>query len=96
MDRNRENGSGKGYYVTNHALKSFGYRYPEGPRETGAEKAGRERQWKYRRSVDGERHVGRNAYDIAEGACYMADIEFDAGGAVRSIRYDLVRPAWKV
>lgn len=96
MEWNRMNGSGKGYYVTDHALKGSGYRYDGrsySPRKDGP---CRGRQWIYRRSVDGERHDGRNAYDIAEGVCYMADIEFDAGGAVLGIRYDLVRPAGKV
>lgn len=96
MDWNRMNGSGKGYYVTDHALRGSGPRYDGrsyGPRNR---RFGRERQWISRRSVDGERYNVQNVYDIAEGACYMADIEFDAGGTVLAIRYDLVLPAGKV
>ena len=51
---------------------------------------------RYRRFVNGERRERRKGYDIAEGSCFMADIEFDAAGTVKSVRYDLVRPARKV
>ena len=95
MEWNRENGSGKRYYVTDHALKGPGHR-PEGrPDRYVSERFSQARQWKYRRSVDGEHHFERNAYEIAEGSCYMADFEFDADGAVTNVRYDLVRPAGK-
>ena len=96
MDWDRKNGSWKGYCVTNHALEGSGTRYGKRPDGYGPGRNGQARQWYTRRSANGERRNGRNAYDIAEGTCYMADIEFDAGGAVVSVRYDLVRPARKV
>ena len=57
---------------------------------------GSRKRYEARRSVNGKCRDGRNVYDIAEGTCYMADIEFDAEGAVICVRYDLVRPARKV
>ena len=96
MDGNRYDGSGKGYYVTNHALRDPDERPKEWRFRRTSEGYGKARQWKYRRSVDGERLHGHNAYDIAEGACYMADLEFGEDGVVTRIRYDLVRPARKV
>jgi len=95
MEMDRMNGQGKRYYVTNHALGGPGARYGERKKEYVPERYGHARQWKYRRSADGERHDRRNVYDIAEEYCYMADIEFDADGTVISVRYDLVRPARK-
>lgn len=95
MEMDRNYGQGKRYYVTNHALDGPGMRYAGPKKEYGPARYGHGRQWKYRRTVDGERHEGRNVYDIAEGSCYMADIEFDADGTVMSVRYDLVRPARK-
>ena len=96
MEWNRQNGQRKGYYVTNHALESSGSRYRPRPYETGPGGYGQARQWKDRRSVNGERREGRIGYDIAEGTCFMADIEFDAEGVIKKVRYDLVRPARKV
>lgn len=57
---------------------------------------GSRKRYEARRSVNGKRRDRQNVYEIAEGACYMADIEFDADGAVIRVRYDLVRPARKV
>ena len=95
MDGYRYYGSGKRYYVTNHALGGPGARYEERRKYDAPPRYGHARQWSQRRSVDGERHNGRNVYDIAEECCYMADIEFNPDGTVMSVRYDLVRPARK-
>lgn len=96
MDGYRYYGSGKRYYVTNHALGGSQERQKERPFRRTSEGFRQDRQWKYRRSVDGERLHGQNGYDIAEGACYMADLEFGEDGVLIGIRYDLVRPARKV
>ena len=96
MEWSRTNGQGKGYYVTEHALDGSRRNKRGRADEAGPFGYGQARQWKYSRSVNGERRKGRNEYDIAEGTCFMADIEFDADGAVKTVRYDLVRPARKV
>ena len=95
MDGYRYYGSGKRYYVTNHALGGPGARYEERRKYDAPPRYGHARQWSQRRSVDGERLHGQNGYDIAEGACYMADLEFREDGVLIGIRYDLVRPARK-
>ena len=96
MEWNMRYGQGKRYCVTNHALKDPEMREEGRSSRKGRGRHEKARPFKGRCSVDGELRREQKTTDIAENSSYMADLEFDAAGNLVSVRYDLIRPAWKV